>query len=77
MILNVKEKKSLSKSTRLLALENAGMAKIGTGKLPKGFLELPRPKDHKNLAVKALLKEREQSLYISRFNLDREKPEGE
>lgn len=75
MILNVKEKKSLSKSTRLLALENAGMAKIGTGKLPKGFWELPRPKDPKNLAIKALLKEREQSLYISRFNLDREKPE--
>jgi prevent-host-death family protein len=46
----------------LLMLEKAGMAKIGTGKLPKGFLELPRPKDPKNRAIKALLSERRQSL---------------
>lgn len=45
----------------LLTLERAGLAKIGTGGLPSDFWDLPRPKDPKNRALKALLKEREES----------------
>ncbi len=44
----------------LLVLERAGLIKIGTGKLPPHFWELPRPKDPEGLALKALLKEREE-----------------
>lgn len=45
----------------LLALERAGMVKIGTGGLPHGFWDLPRPKDPKNRALEALLQERVES----------------
>lgn len=45
----------------LLALERAGLAKIGKGGLPPGFWDLPRPKDPRNRALKALLKEREEA----------------
>lgn len=45
----------------LLTLERAGLAKIGTGGLPPDFWDLPRPKDPRNRALKALLKEREES----------------
>lgn len=48
-------------SARLLQLERAGLAKIGKGRLPEGFWDLPRPKDPNNLVMKALLKEREES----------------
>lgn len=44
----------------LLMLERAGLIRIGTGKLPAGFWDMPRPKDKKGLALKALLKEREE-----------------
>ena len=44
----------------ILMLERAGLVRIGSGKLPAGFWAMPRPKDKKGLALKALLKEREQ-----------------
>jgi len=45
----------------LLALARAGLATIGTGALPPGFWDLPRPKDPKNRVLKSLLKERQES----------------
>lgn len=45
----------------LLALERAGGVKIGSGKLPEGFLDSPRPKDRQGRALNALLEEREES----------------
>jgi len=45
---------------RLAQMEKQGLIKLGTGKLPKGFWNLPRPKDPKGLVVKAVLSEREQ-----------------
>ena len=47
-------------SAHLMTLERAGLARIGTGKLPKGFWNLKRPRDKKGLLVKALLEEREE-----------------
>ena len=44
----------------LVEMEKHGFIKLGSGKLPKGFWELPRPKDPKGLVVKAVLQEREQ-----------------
>lgn len=44
----------------LLTLEKAGLVRIGTGKLPAGFWDMPRPKDKKGLALNALLREREE-----------------
>jgi prevent-host-death family protein len=43
----------------LLALEQAGLAAIGGMKLPPDFWNLPRPKDPKGLALKAVVEERE------------------
>jgi prevent-host-death family protein len=45
---------------RLIEMEKHGVIKLGTGKLPKGFWNLPRPKDPKGLVAKAVLQEREQ-----------------
>src|SRR5574337_162596 len=45
----------------LLTLERAGMATIGTGGLSHRFWDLPRPKDPKNRALEALVKERTES----------------
>ncbi len=45
---------------RLVDMEKHGLIKLGTGKLPKGFWNLPRPKDPKGLVAKAVLQEREQ-----------------
>ena len=39
-------------------MERNGLLKIGTGKLPKDFWRMPRPKDPKGLVRNALLKER-------------------
>ena len=47
-------------SPHLLALERAGLARIGTGQLPRNFWRLPRPTDTKGMASALLLKEREQ-----------------
>jgi len=43
-------------------LEKQGVVKIGTGKLPKNFWALPRPKDPKGLVGKSLLQERGRSV---------------
>ena len=42
----------------LLSLERAGLVRIGTNTLPADFWDMPRPKDKRGLALKALLKER-------------------
>jgi prevent-host-death family protein len=43
----------------LREMEKQGLISVGTGKLPKGFWNLPRPKDPKGLVLKAVLEERE------------------
>jgi len=43
----------------LLELARAGLVKLGSGKLPKGFWKLPRPADPSGAVLKALLEERE------------------
>jgi prevent-host-death family protein len=47
-------------STHLLTLERAGLARIGKSSLPASFWSLPRPRDKKGAALKALLNEREE-----------------
>ncbi|MGH7774595.1 MAG: type II toxin-antitoxin system Phd/YefM family antitoxin [Candidatus Binatia bacterium] len=42
----------------LVEMEKQGLIKLGSGKLPKGFWNLPRPKDPRGLVLKAVLKER-------------------
>ncbi len=44
----------------LCEMEKHGLVKRGTGKLPKNFWDLPRPKDPKGLVRKAVLREREE-----------------
>lgn len=44
----------------LVEMEKQGLIKFGSGKLPKGFWDLPRPKDPKGLILKAVLREREE-----------------
>ena len=44
----------------LLMLEKAGLVRIGSGKIKANFWDLPRPKDEKGLALKALIEEREE-----------------
>jgi prevent-host-death family protein len=44
----------------LIEMEKQGLIKLGPGKLPKGFWELPRPKDPKGLVTKTVLREREE-----------------
>jgi prevent-host-death family protein len=43
---------------RLARLELKGLLRIGTGKLPKNFWKLPRPKDPKGLLRASLVAER-------------------
>ncbi len=43
----------------LLELARAGLVRLGSGKLPKGFWKMPRPKDPRGAVLKALLEERE------------------
>ena len=45
---------------QLIEMEKQGLIKLGTGKLPKGFWELTRPKDPKGLVAKAVLRERQE-----------------
>lgn len=45
----------------LLQLEREGAARIGTGKLPDGFLERQCPRDSEGRGLRALLDEREGS----------------
>ena len=46
-------------SAELQALARAGLVRLGSGRLPRGFWRLPRPKDPKGAAVRALIEERE------------------
>jgi prevent-host-death family protein len=43
----------------VLELARAGLIRLGSGKLPKGFWKMPRPADPHGAALKALLEERE------------------
>ena len=43
----------------LREMERQGLIKLGSGELPKGFWDLPRPKDPKGFILKAVLEERE------------------
>ena len=47
-------------SAHLLNLERAGLARIGSNTLPKGFWAMPRPKDSNRRALQGLLREREE-----------------
>jgi prevent-host-death family protein len=42
----------------LARMEKQGLIRLGSGKLPKNFWSLPRPRDPKGLVRKALLDER-------------------
>src|SRR2546425_10755298 len=42
----------------LLELARAGLVRLGSGKLPRGFWKLPRPADPSGPVLKALLAER-------------------
>jgi prevent-host-death family protein len=44
----------------LVEMEKQGLLKLGSGKLPKGFWNLPRPRDPEGLVRKAVLREREE-----------------
>lgn len=46
-------------NSRLLELERAGLARIGSGRLPVGFWRWARPIDTAGKALKALREERE------------------
>ena len=45
-------------SPRLLELARAGLVRIGSGRLPKRFWKMPRPKDVGGAGLKSLLEER-------------------
>jgi prevent-host-death family protein len=44
----------------LAEMARHGLARIGSGRLPRGFWNLPRPRDPKGRIVEALLEERAQ-----------------
>ena len=41
------------------SMEKRVLIRIGSGKLPKDFLKIPKPEDREGLVLKALLEERE------------------
>jgi hypothetical protein len=43
-----------------MEMEKQGLIRLGSGKLAKGFWELPRPHDPKGLVAKAVMREREE-----------------
>lgn len=47
-------------SEHLVKMEQQGLLTRGSGKLPKDFWDLPRPKDPSGLVMKAVLREREE-----------------
>jgi len=49
---------SVSLTESLREMERQGLVKVGTGKLPKNFWRMPRPKDPKGLVMKGMLQER-------------------
>lgn len=44
----------------LADLERAGLARIGSGRLPVGFWDRPRPRDDDGAVLRALIDEREE-----------------
>jgi prevent-host-death family protein len=50
----------LDADARIAQLERAGLAKVGTGKLPADFWLIPRPRDKEGAVVAALIAEREE-----------------
>ena len=54
------EKGAKQLSVHLDSLSRAGLVNIGTGKLPKEFWRMGRPKDKKGRVLEALLREREE-----------------
>ena len=46
-------------SQNMIEMEKQGLIKVGSGKLPKTFWNLPRPKDPRGLTLKTVLEERE------------------
>lgn len=51
--------RSVLRSPEILALVRAGLARPGSGRLPRGFWRMPRPKDPAGASLRALLEERE------------------
>ena len=49
-----------AEQARLQALERAGEVRVGSGKVPETFWELPRPQDARGLVRLAVAEEREQ-----------------
>ena len=47
---------------RLKALQRAGDIKLGTGKLPENFWDLPRPKDPTDSVRRTLIQERREGV---------------
>ncbi len=47
-------------SAELRDLVERGLVRLGTGKIPKDFWDLPRAQDPEGLVLKALLEDREQ-----------------
>jgi hypothetical protein len=43
----------------MASMEKRGLIRLGTGKIPKDFWEMPKPKDPGGSVLKALLEERE------------------
>jgi prevent-host-death family protein len=44
---------------KIANMEKQGLVKLGSGKLPKGFWKIPKPKDAGGSVLRALLDERE------------------
>ncbi len=44
---------------RLTAMEQEGLVRLGSGKLPEGFFQKERPEDPDGLLLEAMLEERE------------------
>jgi hypothetical protein len=54
--------KTLEERRRLRALRRDGEIELGTGKLPEGFWELPRPNDPAGSIRAALIQERREGV---------------
>lgn len=51
--------REIREQDRLMRLEREGRIKLGTGKIPEGFWDLPRPKDPTGAVRRALREDRE------------------
>lgn len=54
------ERGAMEMPPHLLAMERAGLVRLGAGSIPKGFWQKQRPKDKKGAALAGLLREREE-----------------